>query len=88
MSFQHSGSMLCRSPYKERIVSQTTIARTPSHQSVDDCCLSLPHRLWQLHNPEGGVATVIEGSLTFPHSYRVSQLDAVLSHTQDTKILI
>ena len=45
--------MLCRCPYKEEIVRQTTIARTPNHQSVDDCRLALPPRLWQLHNPEG-----------------------------------
>ena len=81
--FSHSGSVLCRCPYKERIVRQTTIARTPSHRSVDDCCLALPPRLWQPRNPEGGEATVIESSLTFPHSCWVSQLDAVLHHTQD-----
>ena len=79
--FPHSGSVLCRCPYKEMIIHQTTIARTPSHQSVDDCCLALPPRL--SHNPEGGKATVIEGSLIFPHSCWVSQLDAVLHHTQD-----
>ena len=55
--FPHSGSVLCRCPYKERIVRQTTTARTPSHRSVDDCCLALPPRLWQPHNPEGGEAT-------------------------------
>ena len=44
------------------------IARTPSHRSVNDCCPALPPRLWQPRNPEGGKATVIEGSLTFPHS--------------------
>ena len=81
--FPFLGSVLCSCPYKEWLVCQTTIARTPNHQSVDDCCLALPPRLWQIHNPEGGEATVIEGSLTFPHSYRVSQLDAVLCHTQD-----
>ena len=81
--FPHSGSVLCRCPYKERIVCQTTIARTPSHRSVDDCCLALPPRLWQPRNPEGREATVIEGSLTFPHSCWVSQLNAVLRHTQD-----
>ena len=75
--FPHSGSVLCRCPYTERIVRQTTIARTPSHQSVDDCCLALPPRLWQPRYPEMGEATVIEGSLTFPHSCWVSQLDAV-----------
>ena len=58
--FPHSDSVLCRCPYKERIVRQTTIARTPSHRSVDDCCLALPPRLWQPRNPEGGEATVIE----------------------------
>ena len=85
--FPHSGSVLCRCPYKKQIVCQTTIARTPSHRSVDDCCLALPHRLWQSRNPEGGEATVIEGSLTFPHSCWVSQLDAVLRHTQDPTVL-
>ena len=83
--FPHSGSVLCRCPYKERIVRQNTIARTPSHRSVDVCCLALPPRLWQPRNPEGGEATVMEGSLTFPHSCWVSQLDAVLCHTQDAK---
>ena len=68
MPFPHLGSVLCCCPYKERIVCQTIIARTPSHWSVDDCCLALPPRLWQPRNPEGGEATVIEGSLTFPHS--------------------
>ena len=82
--FPHSGSVLCRCPYKERIVRQTTTASTPSHQSVDDLCLALPPRLWQPRYPEGGEATVMEGSLTFPHSCWVSQLDAVLRHTQDT----
>ena len=81
--FPHSGSVLCRCPYKERIVRQTTIAGTPSHRSVNDCLLSLPPRLWQLRNPEGREATVIEGSLTFPHSCWVSQLDTVLCHTQE-----
>ena len=81
--FPHLGSVLCRCPYKERIVRQTTTARTPSHQPVDDCCLALPPSLWQPRYPEGGEATVIEGSLTFPHWYWVSQLDAVLRHTQD-----
>ena len=81
--FPHSGSVLCRCSYKERIVRQTTIAKTPSHQSVDDCCLALPPRLWQPRYPEGGEAIVIAGSLTFPHSCWVSQLDAVLRHTQD-----
>ena len=71
-----SGSVLCRCPSKERIIHQTIIARTPSHQSVDDCCLALPPRLWQPRNPEVGEATVIEGSLTFPHTCWVSQLDA------------
>ena len=80
--FPHSGTVLCRCPYKERIVRQTTIARTPSHQSIDDWCLALPSRLWQPRNLEGGEATVKEGSLTFPHSCWVSQLDAVLRHTQ------
>ena len=70
--FPHSGSVLCRCPYKERIVRQTTIARTPSHRSVDGCRLAVPSRLWQPCNPEGGEATVIEGSLTIPHSYWVS----------------
>ena len=81
--FPHSSSVLCRFPYKERIVCQTTIVRTPSHRSVEDCCLPLPPRLWQPHNPKGWEATVLEGSLTFPHSCWVSQLDAVLRHTQD-----
>ena len=80
MPFPHSGNVLCCCPYKERIVSQTYIARTLSHQTVDDCRLALPPRLWQ---PEGGEATVIKGSLTFPHSDRVSQLDAVLRLAQD-----
>ena len=35
------------------------------HRSVDDCCLALLPRLWQPRNPEGGEATVMEGSLTF-----------------------
>ena len=30
---------------------------------------------------------MIEGSLTFPHSYYVSQLDAVKRHTQDQKLV-
>ena len=81
--FPHSGSVLCHCPYKERIVCQTKIARTPSHQSVDDCRLTLPPRLWHRRNPEGGEATAIEGGLTFPYSYWMSQLDAVLRHTQD-----
>ena len=83
--FPHSGSVPCRCPYKERIVRQTTVARTPNHQFVDGCRPALPPRLWQPRNPEGGEATVIyvEGSLKFPNSYRVSQLDAVLCHTQD-----
>ena len=83
--FPHSGSVPCRCPYKERIVRQTTVARTPNHQFVDGCRPALPPRLWQPRNPEGGEATVIyvEGSLKFPNSYRVSQLDAVLRHTQD-----
>ena len=34
--FPHTGSVLCLCPYKERIVCQTTIARTPSHWSADD----------------------------------------------------
>ena len=83
MLFLHLGSVLCRCPYKERIVRQNTIARTLSHRSVNDRHLALPPRLWQPRNPEAGEATVLEGSLTFPHSYRVSQLDAVLRHTQD-----
>ena len=66
--FPHWGSVLCHCPYKERLVHQTTIARTPSQWSVDDCCLALLPRLWQPHNPEGGEATVIVGSLIFPHS--------------------
>ena len=83
--FPHSGSVPCRCPYKERIVRQTTVARTPNHQFVDGCRPALPPRFWQPRNPEGGEATVIyvEGSLEFPNSYRVSQLDAVLRHTQD-----
>ena len=60
MLFLHLGNVLCRCPYKERIVCQTTIAKTPNHWSVDDCCLALPPRLWQPRNPEGGEATVIE----------------------------
>ena len=70
--FRHSGSVLWHCPYRERIICQTTIARTPSHWSVDDCCLALPPRLWQPHNTEGEEATVIEGNLIFPHSYWVS----------------
>ena len=81
--FPHSGSVLCRCPYKERIVRQITIARTPSHWSVNDCCLALPPRLWQPRNPEDGETTVIEDSLTFPHSCWVSQMDTVLCHIQD-----
>ena len=83
--FPHSGSVPCRCPYKERIIRQTTVARTPNHQFVDGCCPALPPRLWQPRNPEGGEATVIyvEGSLKFPNSYRVSQLDAVIHHIQD-----
>ena len=83
--FLHSGSVPCRCPYKERIIRQTTVARTPNHQFVDGCRPAMPPRLWQPRNPEGGEATVIyvEGSLKFPNSYRVSQLDAVLRHTQD-----
>ena len=81
--FPHLGSMLCRCPYKVRIIRQTTITRTPSHRSGDDGRLALPLRLWQPRYPEGVEATVIDGSLTFPHSYWVSQLDAVLRHTQD-----
>ena len=83
--FPHSGSVPCRCPYKERIVRQTTVARTPNHQFVDGCRPALPPRLWHPRSPEGGEATVIyvEGSLKFPNSYRVSQLDAVLRHTQD-----
>ena len=78
--FPHSGSVPCRCPYKERIVRQTTVDRTPNHQFVDGCRPPLPPRLWQPRNSEGGEATVIyvEGSLKFPNSYRVSQLDAVL----------
>ena len=83
--FPHSGSEPCRCPYKERIVRQTTVAWTRNHQFVDGCRPSLPPRLWQPRNSEGGEATVIyvEGSLKFSDSYRVSQLDAVLRHTQD-----
>ena len=75
--FPHSGSVPCRCPYKERIVRQTTVARTPNHQFVDGCRPALPPRLWQPRYPEGGEATVIyvEGSLKFQNSYRVSQLD-------------
>ena len=73
--------MLCCCPYKERIVRQTTIARTPNLPSVDDCSLGLPPRLWQPRHPEGGEAIVIEDSLTFPHSCSMSQLDAVLRPT-------
>ena len=64
--FPHSGSVLCRCPYKERIVRQTTIARTPSQRSVDDCCLALPPRLWQPRNPEGGEANYDKGQPHIP----------------------
>ena len=73
----------CCSPLQSDRGCMETCLNSAGGPVVDDCCLALPPRLWQPHNPEGGEATVIEGSLTFPHSCWVSQLDAVLRHTQD-----
>ena len=84
--FPHSGSVLFRCPYKERIVRQITIARTPSHQSVDDCCLSSATQVVAASLPwrwGGNCDTKRRGQPHIPTLMLSVTAGCSLRHTQD-----